>query len=211
MEGKLIKESEDRFKLYANNVLFGVTREFDAYGGQSPIHTLSKKNCEEEFAKAMGVVDVDKLATQHLIDKNCASLHTSWQGYNENTYKDGFNKAMELNKDKVFTLEDMLNLIDNIGFVKTTSEELNSKDYQPFITDEDGEVWTFNKDELIQSLQQPTEIEVIIDTEMSLIGQCDCLCHKEGVRVMHIKACCNPTMVEIPKFNEDGFLILKRK
>lgn len=33
---------------------------------------------------------------------------------------------------------------ENLGFLETTSEELNSKDYQPFITDDDGKVWIIN-------------------------------------------------------------------
>lgn len=33
---------------------------------------------------------------------------------------------------------------NNIGLIKTTSEELNSKEYQPFITDEEGNLWTIN-------------------------------------------------------------------
>lgn len=50
-------------------------------------------------------------------------------------------------------LEDYTNrIINEIGFVKTTSKELNSKDYQPFITDEDNIIWTINKKHITNKL-----------------------------------------------------------
>jgi hypothetical protein len=56
-------------------------------------------------------------------------------------YVDGFNKAMELNKDKVFSLEDMRKAYEE-GYLDEHSFEV-----------------------VIQSLQQPTEIEVEIEME----------------------------------------------
>ena len=63
---------------------------------------LSKQNCDEIF----GVVDVEKLAEEY--DTNYAITDIS-NGFH---FIEGFNKAMELNKDKVFTLEDMRNAMD---------------------------------------------------------------------------------------------------
>jgi hypothetical protein len=63
---------------------------------------LSKQNCDEIF----GVVDVEKLAEEY--DPNYAITDIS-NGFH---FIEGFNKAMELNKDKVFTLEDMRNAMD---------------------------------------------------------------------------------------------------
>jgi hypothetical protein len=51
-------------------------------------------------------------------------------------------------KEIVEQVVDRIN--SKIEFVKTTSEELNSKDYQPFITDEDGQLWTINKDSILK-------------------------------------------------------------
>jgi transposase len=57
-------------------------------------HKLSKQNCDEEFAKAMGVVDVEKLA------KECAeTAHTMDELYENGLFYgfvSGFNKALEL-------------------------------------------------------------------------------------------------------------------
>jgi hypothetical protein len=98
---------------------------------------LSKQNCDEIF----GVVDVEKLGNEYLFtNKHGITL--------KNGFIDGFNKAMELNKDKVFTLEDMFNLYAHIvknGII--SGEEAN---------------------EFIQSLQQPTEIEVEIEMELEI-------------------------------------------
>jgi hypothetical protein len=106
---------------------------------------LSKKNCDEIF----GVTDVKKLAEECSID---------WVGevmeHIVSIYKEGFNKAMELNKDKVFTLQDM--------------RKAYKKGVSFWITR------TSNKDEfseLLTSIQQPSEIEVEIEMELNLNGK----------------------------------------
>ena len=125
-------------------------------------YVLSKQNCDEEFAKAMGIVDVEKLAEK-------LSPNSSWKyGFIR-----GFNKAMELNKDKVFTLEDIeeafaygqLNQVHNQKYFS------GSKTY-------------------IQSLQQPTEINVEIVMDIC------------GDKVYAVPE---------PKLDSEGCLILKRK
>ena len=62
--------------------------------GIEPFYKLSLANCNEIF----GVVEVERLAEEECLDE------TYWV---KRFYKKGFNKATELNKDKVFTLEDM--------------------------------------------------------------------------------------------------------
>lgn len=97
-------------------------------------YKLSKQNCDEIF----GVFDVEKLAEECSID---------WEGEVMESivgvYKEGFNKAMELNKDKVFTEEDMR---------KAYFDGYNDKEENKF----------FNPS---KSIQQPTEIEVEIVME----------------------------------------------
>jgi hypothetical protein len=92
---------------------------------------LSKQNCDEIF----GVVDVEKLADEFAKTK---SSHSQWLNTHKRDFKEGFNKAMELNKDKVFTLEDMGNLWD---------------------------FCVYNKGTFAEFIQQPTEIEVEIEME----------------------------------------------
>ena len=112
------------------------------------IGKLSKQNCDEIF----GVGDVEKLANTAAngitfleFDKRDKAIQNKY--YSEG-FKLGFKEAMELNKDKVFTLEDMFNLYAHIvkkGII--SGEEAN---------------------EFIQSLQQPTEIEVEIEMELEI-------------------------------------------
>jgi hypothetical protein len=62
----------------------------------------------------------------------------------------------------IFTLEELKELLEEytnkivneVGLVETTSEELNSKDYQPFITDENDKLWTINKEHIFSQLPE---------------------------------------------------------
>ncbi len=104
------------------------------------INKLSKQNCDEIF----GVVDVEVLAGQYSFTF----------GHHPEMFLMGFNKAMELNKDKVFTLEDMKRAF-KVGFSNGFASDIISQDKLP--TEKEN---LFN--EFIQSIQQPTEIEVEI-------------------------------------------------
>jgi hypothetical protein len=93
---------------------------------------LSYQNCNKIF----GIVDVEKLAEESVPD----GFRTIW--------KNGFNEAMELNKDKVFTLRDVKQAIFNFAnYDRKTISELDRMDMA------------------IASIQQPTEIDVEIETE----------------------------------------------
>jgi hypothetical protein len=108
---------------------------------------LSKQNCDEIF----GVFDVDKLAEEWCMQpENNWSNNNNEVGDNYGSYKEGFNKAMELNKDKLFTVDDMQKLM------YATIDSLEQDEGVPL---------KFFK-EFIQSLQQPTEIEVEIEQEL---------------------------------------------
>jgi hypothetical protein len=134
---------------------------------------LSKQNCDEIF----GIVDVNNLAYNHR-----RLYQDSFEGMNECIMKDamhqeigfvaGFNKAMELNKDKVFTVEQMREAIK-----QTRQGMLFLKKYE---------------DEFIQSLQQPTEIQVEIEMEDKIA--------LDGHTVIGVE----------PKLDSNGCLILKK-
>jgi hypothetical protein len=93
---------------------------------------LSKQNCDEIF----GIVNVEELAQEVCDDTISSPYHC---------YIAGFNKNAELNKDKVFTKQDMFDIYAHI--VKN------------------GIISGVEANEYIQSLQQPTEIEVEIVTD----------------------------------------------
>jgi hypothetical protein len=104
---------------------------------------LSKENCDEIF----GVINIIDLAERN-------SKHS------EEDYIEGFNKAVELNKDKVFTLEDMEAIFvfgHQVG-MNTILAIQSQHSPQPSPKPDSDKL----RDNVIQSLQQPTEIEVEI-------------------------------------------------
>ena len=128
MKAKLIKE-RNYYDLYRINedgkkVTFASTQDYK--------QKLSKKNCDEIF----GVVDVEKLAEENTHDCDTSGC------YPADYFIAGFNKAMELNKDKVFTEDDV-----NLAFVLGKNKDESR----------------VNK--LINSRLQPTEMEVMIVME----------------------------------------------
>jgi len=136
------------------------------------IGKLSKQNCDEIF----GVVDVEKLAMGYDLYEKINFVGQT------RAYKAGFNKAMELNKDKVFTLEDMKEAYGR-GFLQHGIKSFNS---------------------LIQSLQQPTEIEVVIEMRNSRTG--NIVKHDSDLEWDEDGLCDRA----IPKLDEKGCLILKK-
>ncbi len=126
MKGKLNKV-DNGYVLLVDNIMYATDND-----------KLSKSNCDELF----GVVDVEKLADYHFSmvgNEGISSIQS---------FKIGFNKAMELNKDKVFNLSDMKRAF-NCG-----------RDLESIDRFEEWRTFTHFIDSL-----QPTEIEVEIETE----------------------------------------------
>jgi hypothetical protein len=99
---------------------------------------LDLDNCDEIFSSL--VIDVKKLAEERFLGSDDITNYNLRFGF-----KEGFNKAMELNKDKVFTLEDMV----------------KARNRGDWYSDED---W----DNYIESLQQPTIAVVIVTEPMNI-------------------------------------------
>jgi hypothetical protein len=152
---------------------------------------LSKQNCDEIF----GVVDVELMSDFYGAN---AKGSVDFKLGSAQGFEDGFNKAMELNRDKVFTLEDMrtamLNAIEMTDFQKEQFRKHN--DYHIAL-------------DIIQSLQQPTEIEVEIEMEwVTTKTFCD-TCNK----VMYPEYRCEDKTCFNwqPKLDSEGCLILIKK
>ena len=145
---------------------------------------LSKQNCDEIF----GVVDVEMLAeARHPNEVGYAVSDSNFRiGELQDAYIEGFNKAMELNKDKVFTKQDMFDLYTHI--VKN------------------GIISGVEANEYIKSLQQPTEIEVEIVTE-KVVDETKVIGGVKGVKGSGHKI---TTYKSIPKLDSSGNLILKK-
>ena len=163
MKGKLVKEYEDFYLISDKEIekgdeyvklnnrprtlLLGTT-----ISHVTKVSKLSKQNCDEIF----GAVDVEKLAeenTEEFIEVfdyndgrgNICRFNNSHQV--QESYIKGFNKAMELNKDKKFTEVDMIKFADAVYKLRKENQVFEGMP------------------ELLQSLQQPIEIEVEIEMD----------------------------------------------
>jgi len=130
----ILKKLGEEYKLYGEDDSCIATTQ------ESPHKRLSKQNCDEIF----GVVDVEKLAV--LTTKE----ETTFVGNGKMAkgFIKGFNKAIELNKDKLFGIKEVVELCK---ILLSSPFEKCGKTYQELT------------DNYIQSLQQPKEIEVKID------------------------------------------------
>ena len=137
MKGKLIKTDVNYLLEDDKGLVIASTSTKEGING------LTKKNCDEIF----GVVDLMKLAEENS-HKYYDVKTTDWH-CNYNGFFSGFQKAMELNKDKVFTEEDMR---------KAYFDGYNDKEENRY----------FNPS---KSLQQPTEIDVEIKMEPCFYDQ----------------------------------------
>jgi hypothetical protein len=141
-------------------------------------HHLSKQNCDEIF----GVVDVEKYVDEYVAE---------WEYTERIGFRDGFNKAIDLNKDKHFTLGDMKRAF-NCG-----------RDSESIDRFEDWRIFTHFIDSL-----EPTEIEVEI--EMENYGYCEG-CRKAGIwHCAHADTCGNAETRKRPKLDLSECLILKK-
>jgi hypothetical protein len=183
MKTKLIKINDIYTLLGEDNKMIA-SDDID-FQSDYKIGKLSKKNCDEIF----GVVDVDKLTNDlpYAMGVTRKDQKQIWM--------DGFNKAMELNKDKLFSQEDMYKMFiygDSITTAKKNVNTLKNKPLDEFFND------------FIQSLQQPKEIEVEIEMEPEYIR----MGGVKGVKGSSTKLS-NPAY-GCKKTDENGCLILKK-
>jgi len=168
MKAKLIKTGSDYLLRDMGGNVLAITN------GTTEGIKLSKQNCDDIF----GVVDVEKLAIEYDLYEKINFVGQT------RAYKAGFNKAMELNKDKMFTLEDMMNC---------WNKSLKFQDHKETLG------------EYIQSIQQPTEIEV----EIEMICPHPMDTYRCGLQYGCDGDGCNHPN-QIPYLGSEGCLILKK-
>jgi hypothetical protein len=175
MKTKLVKQG-DRWVLYNED------GSKMALSTESPYNKLSKENCDDIF----GVVDVDKFSHEHC-DRLYHEGDINWERYRIH-FKEGFNKAMELNKDKLFTEYDLRKAYQK-GEEDSYTKGGQTKEME---------------NQFIQSLQQTewdVEIELVCPHPLdTYICGMQYGCDGDG--------CNHPN--QIPYLDKDGCLILKR-
>jgi hypothetical protein len=179
----ILKKLGTEYKLYGEDASCIATTQ------ESPHKRLSKQNCDSLF----GVVNVEKLASEYAKEANDISAKYGVKVFGDNNstpFKDGFNKAMELNKDKLFTVEDVRKAMSiglSIGYGRQFEIENKSVEI----------------DSYIQSLQQPTEIEVEIEMEIvNTQFNPGATCIQDSTYI---------SVTKKSKLDENGCLILKKK
>jgi hypothetical protein len=183
MKAKLIKVNDYyylRESYKSDNDGSQCERTLGTTNSQGELGKLSKQNCDEIF----GVVDVNS-EVESIVKTICPNDRGKGVIYGTGMAVgiQCFNKAMELNKDKVFTVEDVRKAYI-YGVSNCHSFGYSAIDHT---------------DKCIQSLQQPTEIEVEIERQC-LDPTCDGV-NRKGVCIPGDK----------PKLDLDGCLILTKK
>ncbi len=164
----LLKKIDNEYKLYAKDDSCIATTQ------ESPYKRLSKENCDDIFG--IPTAEAEYLKVQPNTLSNLVS------GTVKKIYIMAFNKAMELNKDKLFSKGDVAYIINLMSIDDISFEDAICK---------------------FQSLQQPTEIEVEIVNKMDCMAENPC-----DERTTFCIICTN---TGIPKLDENGCLILKKK
>jgi hypothetical protein len=197
MKSKLIKKSDGWYNLYDGEIGIGSTH------AELQGHKLSKQNCDEIF----GVVDINS-EVEAIVKTICPDDRGK-----DVIYGTGmavgiqcFNKAMELNKDKLFTVEDFNNFIDFVINEKSkehafgiTNKELINCHLSTYAIFQMKDLRKIYIDTFIQSLQQPIEVEV----EMEPCFYDDSL---GGFSTSYTE----DKPKEQPKLDSEGCLILKK-
>lgn len=153
--------------------------------GASTKYKLSQQNCDEIF----GIFDVENLAEYYVQEVKESNADFYFRDIYKEFFIEGFNKGMELNKDKRFTLEDIRMAI--VYGERHRDMDAGKIPYQPFF-------------EFIPSLQQPTEIEVEIEMEVA-----DLAFYENGERYP-IEADLPERFKYKPKLDSKGYLTLKK-
>ena len=166
MKAKLYKVL-DQYHLYDGDKAIATT----IVGNPMLLPNLSKQNCDSIF----GIIDVEKLA-ENKYGKGIYEIEQV------DAYVEGFNKAMELNKDKVFTLEDVILIAE---YVRVASQSTPNERTKNLVN------------EYLST--QPTEIDVEIVTESMNIDEIKK--QEQGFLNANLNK---------PKLDAEGEIILKR-
>jgi hypothetical protein len=139
---------------------------------------ISKQNCDEIFS----VSDVETLSDEYSHDsiwfnkRGACNDQEFFEFIAKKSFTDGFNKAMELNKDKLFTVEDMY-YIFQLGF-SLNGKAISKNEYNAHIkslqkTERDVEICCYigNGDKESDSFKDP----IVTNTGIPKLDENGCL------------------------------------
>jgi hypothetical protein len=172
MKGKLIK-CNHFYALQIDNNIIAVSLDKETQSHTVNYkYSLSKQNCDELF----GVLDVEKLAEKYYGPGDYGlEIKTG--------FIKGFNKAIELNKKKVFTATNL-----KVGMIHLLYLEKEKNEFSEVFKERQFKFI----DDYIQHLQKPKEIDVEVEMD-------------------RIPADLAPGGWDVfPKLDESGCLILKK-
>jgi hypothetical protein len=186
MKGLLVK-TEEGFDLMINGRTFATTDWNGIHGGANSAtqYHLSREGCDDIF----GIVDVEKLT------KGSREVLGFAPDRFSAGFIDGFNTATELNKDKLFTVEQVKQIYKkacDIGYERGN----------PLA--DDSELMNMDFEDVIKKLKQPTEIEVEI--EMYKDGEIRTYKYDPNIKYEHSILLDG----EEYKLDENGYLILSK-
>ena len=187
----ILKKIGTEYKLYGEDDSCIATTQ------ESPYKRLSKQNCDEIF----GAIDVEKLSEEEYPKTSSWRVEEEFEPIRRG-YLKGFNKAMELNKDKLFTVEDMISAYHQ-GANDGASYESACGDHDSY--EQMKEAKKESEDDyiyFIESLQQPKEIEVDIKMEP---------CYYDQSLGAFSTSYTEDKPKDQPKLDKNGCLILKKK
>jgi hypothetical protein len=146
------------------------------------VYDLSKQNCDEIF----GIVDIEKLAEEYARTAHDI-IDEPYQNGLFYGFMTGSKKTMELNKDKMFTLEDIYDAVMlGVCFEDSGIEGIST--YEEL------------KELAVKRASKPTEIEVMVEME------CKIGCEHLVLNGKNSLCCGN----KVPKLDSEGYLILKK-
>lgn len=181
-----LKKHKKGYSLIVDNVEIAI---YDIERTERPLYSLSKSNCE----KIELGYDLDDLSKQAFpLDYNSQAEEQNY--FERMAWKEGFRKALEIIDGRKFSKEDM-----QICRLQTELELLN-KYYERIGLDADTEI-----EETLEQLKsiQKNEWEVEVETENSLTNGYKNQPENIIGFISEYKS--------VPKLDENGCLILKRK
>ncbi len=184
MKGKLIKIED---KGYYN---------FEDHKGNLIATSYKFKNPDSTYLKKLSLKNCESIERGYDLDELAYGYDLYEKGNfvgQMRTYKEGFNKAMELNKDKLFTVEDMINFSEFVsGKYINQHKFLRDKSLKGF----------FTTAEILKEYQSLKQTEWDVEIVMACVIGCENL-----ILNGENSLCCGNKK---PKLDEDGCLILKK-